>query len=74
LKTEDFGNLFEYLSAPSAFISNKVKIDDRQLCIHDLTEPPEKICGVTPLDDWSERLKPFIKDYKLEVLKKWLND
>ena len=39
------------------------------LCVNYLCEPPEnlKTISATPLDDWNERLKPFIKDYKLEV-------
>ena len=40
------------------------------LCVNYLCEPPEnlKTISATPLDDWNERLKPFIKDYKLEVI------
>ena len=40
------------------------------LCVNYLCEPPEnlKTISATPLDDWNEKLKPFIKDYKLEVI------
>ena len=40
------------------------------LCVNYLCEPPEnlKTISATPLNDWNERLKPFIKDYKLEVI------
>ena len=40
------------------------------LCVNHLCEPPEnlKTISAIPLDDWNEKLKPFIKDYKLEVI------
>ena len=70
LEIEDFGNLFRYLSSASAFISNTVEISNEMLCVNYLCEPPEnlKTISATPLNDWNERLKPFIKDYKLEVI------
>ena len=77
LKIEDFGNLFEYLPSTcstcrsaSAFISNTVEVSNEMLCVNYLCEPPEnlKTISATPLDDWNERLRPFIKDYKLEVI------
>ena len=77
LDIEDFGNLFEYLPSTcstcrsaSAFISNTVEVSNEMLCVNYLCEPPEnlKTISATPLDDWNERLKPFIKGYKLEVI------
>ena len=77
LKIEDFGNLLEYLPSrcstcrsASAFISNTVEVSNEMLCVNYLCEPPEnlKTISATLLDDWNERLKPFIKDYKLEVI------